>query len=58
MNQPNKPNFVAWSLENLARFASEAFDDMTKKAEELERIRLDNKVLLDAIRNHWLGENK
>jgi hypothetical protein len=57
MNNPNKPNFAAWSLENLARFASDAFDDMTKKAEELERIRLDNKLLHNLIRDMWKEGN-
>jgi hypothetical protein len=52
-----KPTFAAWSHQNLANFASEAFDDMAKKAEEIELLTADNKLLLEALRKLWLESN-
>jgi hypothetical protein len=54
----NKPNFAAWSLENLARFAAEAFDELIAKQAQIDDLKIDKATLLATIRQHWVGETK
>ena len=53
----NKPNFAAWSLQNLVNFCNDAFDDMLLKQVQIEELQEDKKTLLEAIRKHWMETN-
>jgi hypothetical protein len=41
----NMPNFRAWNLEELIRFAEEAYRQMCADADAKEQLRMDNKDL-------------
>ena len=44
------PNFAAWSNQNLADFATEAYIRMQEMQEENEHLKLDAKAALEAAR--------
>jgi len=44
------PNFAAWSNQNLANFAVEAYIKMEELAYDLEQERLNSKAALEAAR--------
>ena len=47
------PNFAAWQTDTLAKYALEQYLDNIRLREELEAVRLDNKNLLNVIRDIW-----
>ena len=46
------PNFAAWSLENLATFAAEAYVRLQQQAMALEQLRLDRKQAMEELRKY------
>jgi len=48
------PNFAAWSNQNLANFAAEAYIRMQELQEENEHLKLDAKAALEAARKEML----
>jgi hypothetical protein len=44
------PNFAAWSTENLANYAAEAYVYMQEQAWELEQERCNTKAALEMVR--------
>lgn len=49
----DKPNFAAWSLENLAKFASDAYERMRVQEEAMEQMRLDLKDAMKLARQQY-----
>lgn len=49
----DKPNFAAWSLTNLASFASDAYDRMQEQELALEQLRLDLKDAMKLVRQQY-----
>jgi hypothetical protein len=45
------PNFAAWSHENLAKFAEEAYARIKQQQEALEQSRLDLKDAMKLVRD-------
>ncbi|CAB4155014.1 hypothetical protein UFOVP654_59 [uncultured Caudovirales phage] len=59
MNQPKDvPNFAAWSNQNLADFAAEAYIRMQEMQEENEHLKLDAKAALEAARRAMVEGSK
>lgn len=46
----NEPDFPAWKLETLAKFAQDAWLKMREQEAEIEQLRLDLKTALNAYR--------
>ena len=46
----NQPDFAAWSLENLVKFAKDANAELRNQQAYIEQLREDNKFLLNLIR--------
>ena len=46
------PNFAAWSNENLAKFAKDAYVRMQEQQDTIEQYRLDLKDAMKVIRLH------
>ena len=46
----SRVNFEAWNHETLARFAEEATEKMERQQAEIEQLRADLRVALDAYR--------
>jgi len=44
------PNFAAWSLDNLSRFAAEAYQRMVAQEHAIEQLRLDLKDAMHLLR--------
>lgn len=51
------PNFAAWSLENLVRFAQDAYVRMQEQEEGLAQLRLDLKDAMKMLREHKLEDD-
>ena len=49
MSEP-RVNFAAWNHETLARFAEEATEKMERQQAEIDQLRADLRVALDAYR--------
>jgi hypothetical protein len=45
------PNFAAWSNENLAKFAHEAYDRMQAQQEAIMQLQIDFKDAMSELRN-------
>jgi hypothetical protein len=58
MKQKDTPNFAAWSNENLANFAAEAYIRMQELQEENEHLKLDAKAALEAARKAMIEASK
>jgi len=58
MKQKDLPNFAAWSNENLANFAAEAYMRMQELQEENEHLKLDAKAALEAARKAMIEASK
>jgi hypothetical protein len=59
MTKPKEtPNFAAWSNQNLANFAAEAYIRMQELQEENECLKLDAKAALEAARREMLERIK
>jgi hypothetical protein len=58
MNKKDLPNFAAWSNENLANFAAEAYIRMQEMQEENEHLKLDAKAALEAARKAMIEASK
>jgi len=52
------PNFAAWTNENLAKFAREAYARMQLQQEEIENLKLDAKAALEAARRAMVEGSK
>jgi hypothetical protein len=52
------PNFAAWTNENLAKFATEAYLRMQAQQEEIENLKLDAKAALEAARKAMVEGSK
>jgi len=52
------PNFAAWTNENLAKFAKEAYARMLLQQEEIEHLKLDAKAALEAARKAMVDGSK
>jgi hypothetical protein len=52
------PNFAAWSNQNLADFATEAYIRMQEMQEENEHLKLDAKAALEAARRAMVEGSK
>ena len=52
------PNFAAWTTENLAKFAREAYARMRLQQEEIENLKLDAKAALEAARRAMVEGSK
>jgi len=50
MDKKETPNFAAWSNQNLANFATEAYIKMKELAYDLEQEKLNTKAALEAAR--------
>ncbi len=48
--QKNEPDFPAWKLETLAKFAQDAWLKMREQEAEIEQLRQDLKMALNAYR--------
>ena len=46
----SRVNFEAWNHETLARFAAEAWDKIQRQQAEIDQLRADLRVALDAYR--------
>ena len=57
-NPKDTPNFAAWSNENLAKFAKEAYARMQEQQEEIEHLKLDAKAALEAARRAMVEGSK
>ena len=49
----DKPNFAAWSNENLAKFAADAYDKIKEQEEVIEHLRLDVKDAMKQVRQQF-----
>ena len=49
-SRKNAPDFQSWRLENLAKFAEEAYDKLREQHEEIEHLKLDLKAAMEAYR--------
>lgn len=58
MKHKDIPNFAAWSNENLADFCTEAYIRMQEQQEEIEHLKLDAKVALEAARKAMVEGSK
>lgn len=58
MKLTDMPNFAAWSNENLAKFAAEAYVRMQRQQEEIENLKLDAKAALEAARKAMIEASK
>lgn len=50
MNCNDTPNFAAWSLENLTKFAADAYVRMQEQEQALEQARLDLRDAMKMVR--------
>jgi hypothetical protein len=48
--KPDAPNFAAWSLDTLARFAEDAYYEMQRQQETIMELQQDCKLALQAYR--------
>lgn len=53
----DKPNFAAWSVENLAKFASEAYDRMQEQQAAMEQSRHDLRDAMNLLRKSQENQN-
>jgi len=51
------PNFRTWNVEELVRFAEEAYRQMCADADAKEQLRMDNKDLSKLLRKQIKGES-
>lgn len=58
MKNKDLPNFAAWSNENLAKFAADAYIRMQEQQEEIEHLKLDAKAALQAARKAMVEASK
>ena len=54
----NQPNFASWSNEALAKFAQASYTRMCEQAEQIEALRLDNRLLQDTLRKMIIESEK
>ncbi len=55
----NHPNFfAAWSNEALAMFAQASYTKLCEQAEQIEALRLDNRLLQDTLRKMMIESEK
>ena len=55
----NQPDFfAAWSNEALAKFAQASYTKMCEQAEQIEALRLDNRLLQDTLRKMIIESEK
>ena len=55
----NHPNFfAAWSNEALAKFAQTSYTKLCEQAEQIEALRLDNRLLQDTLRKMMIESEK
>ncbi len=55
----NHPNFfAAWSNETLAKFAQASYTKLCEQAEQIEALRLDNRLLQDTLRKMMIESEK
>lgn len=54
----NQPNFASWSNEALAKFAQASYTKMCEQAEQIEALRLDNRLLQDTLRKMIIESEK
>ena len=47
----NAPIFAAWSNENLANFATDAFVKMSEDLDEIQRLKIAIALLIDTVRH-------
>jgi len=52
MEKVDGPNFAAWSHENLARFAEDAYWRMKEQQDAMEESRRDLRDAMEIIRRH------
>ena len=45
------PDFASWQLENLVKFAQEAYDKLRAQQDEIERLQQDRKTAMEAYRD-------
>ena len=50
MKQKNMPNFAAWSNENLAKFAEDAYSRMQQQQDVIEQLQQNWKDAMQEIR--------
>jgi hypothetical protein len=55
MGKTDGPNFAAWSHENLARFAEDAYWRMKEQQDAMEQSRRDFKDAMDIVRFRLLA---
>jgi len=54
----NQPNFASWSNKALAAFAQQSYLKMCEQAEQIEALRLDNRLLQDTLRQMMIESEK
>ena len=54
----NQPNFASWSNKALAAFAQQSYLKMCEQAEQIEALRLDNRLLQDTLRKMIIESEK
>lgn len=54
-SRKNAPDFQSWRLENLAKFAEEAYNKLREQHEEIEHLKLDLKAAMEAYRGLLRG---
>lgn len=47
---PDTPNFAAWNLDTLARFAMDAYLRMQEQQAQIEQLTLDKKTAIEQYR--------
>ena len=58
MNSNQPDFFAAWSNEALAKFAHARYTKMCEQAEQIEALRLDNRLLQDTLRKMIIESEK
>jgi hypothetical protein len=56
--KPDTPNFAAWSLENLAKFAQDSYARMQEQQEALEQCQRDLKDAMVQLRKSMWEASK
>jgi len=56
MEKTDGPNFAAWSHENLARFAEDAYWRMKEQSDAMQQSRRDLKDAMEIIRFRLLAD--
>ena len=52
------PNFAAWNVETLAKFATDAYKRMQEQQEAMEQLRNDLKTAMEIYRKLLIGEKQ